>query len=267
MKKAALLALFATAVLAIPSTSSAHEYNRSVEGHPLRYIAYLFHPVGVAAERFILKPIHRMVSSDAEFLDAPSYEWFGHVPVEGRPEPVIAMAEPQVIYQEVEVIREVEVPVRELDRYSIPTDLLFAPGKDILTDAGKAELDRAMGEIKDKYPGQSINIEGHTDTDPIVVSNWKSNWELGAARGLAVLHYLEDHHSVQGNLLSATTYSYHRPVAGNETSDGKAQNRRAEIVIYAAPAAPAVDTSAVEPAAEMTVESPSGSAGVVESIN
>lgn len=238
MKKAAFLAMFAMGLMAVPTTSHADEFARSDEGHPLRYIAYIFHPVGVALERWVAKPIHRFVSSDAEFLGAPNYEWFGHEPTDSHShaEPV-AMAEPQIVYVDREVIREVEVPVRETDRYSISTDVLFAPGKDILTDAGKAELDAAVAEIKDKYPGQQINIEGHTDTDPIVVSNWKSNWELGAARGLAVLHYLEDHHGVQGNLLSATTYAYHRPIAGNETAEGKAQNRRADIVIYAGPAA------------------------------
>lgn len=266
MKKAALLAMLATGVLAIPSTSSAHEYQRPVEGHPLRYIAYLLHPVGVAVERWVARPIHNFVTSDAEFLGAPNYEWFGHVPHDAIAEPVVAMAEPQIVYQEVEVIKEVPVPVRELERYSIPTDLLFAPGKDILTDAGKAELDRAAAEIKDKYPGQEISIEGHTDTDPIVVSKWKSNWELGAARGLAVLHYLEDTHGIQGNLLSATTYAYHQPVAGNDTAEGKAQNRRAEIVILAGPAAPAVDTGAMAPAADAGMEA-TGSTGVVEAIN
>lgn len=238
MKKAAILAMFAMGLMAVPSTSHADEYARSDEGHPLRYIAYIFHPVGVALERWVAKPIHRFVTSDAEFLGAPNYEWFGHEPVDthSHAEP-IAMAEPEVVYvdREVEVIKEVEVPVRETDRYSLSTDVLFASGSDVLTDEGKAELDAAVADIKDKYPGQAINIEGHTDTDPIVHSDWKSNWELGAARGLAVLHYLEDQHGVEGNLLSATTYSYHHPVATNETPEGKQENRRADIVIYAKP--------------------------------
>jgi outer membrane protein OmpA-like peptidoglycan-associated protein len=149
--------------------------------------------------------------------------------------------EKEIVYQEVEVpvevpvevVHEVQLPGKEIQRYVLATDMLFAPGKDILTAEGKASIDAAVADIRAQFPGKRINIEGHTDTDPIKVSNWRSNWELGSARALAVLHYLEDHHGVQGNLLSATTFSYHQPVAGNETREGKALNRRAAIVIYA----------------------------------
>lgn len=120
-----------------------------------------------------------------------------------------------------------------LARYTIGTDVLFAVGRDELTSDGKALLDAAVAEIQSKYPGKTINVEGHTDSDPIRHSRWKSNWELGAARALAVLHYLEDEKGVDGQALSATTFAYHKPVAGNDTDEGKAQNRRAAIVIYA----------------------------------
>jgi flagellar motor protein MotB len=225
-----MLALMMTAA---PASSFAHEYNRDDEGHPLRYVAYVFHPLGIALEKFVFKPFHKHVlHQNAEFVDTPVYEWVGHVPTDQ----VVAAAPVEIVYQEVpvEVIREVivEVPA-ERERYELDTDTLFAPGKDILTAEGKAKLDAAVADIREKHAGNRINIEGHTDTDPIKESNWKSNWELGAARALAVLHYLEDHHGVEGRLLSATTFSYHQPVAGNDTSEGKAQNRRASIVIYA----------------------------------
>lgn len=115
---------------------------------------------------------------------------------------------------------------------TLSNDVLFRPGSDKLSTAGRALLDQAAQEIKDKYANSKVSIEGHCDSDPIRVSHWKSNWELGAARAIAVLHYLEDKHGVQGNILSATTYSFHRPVADNGSAEGKAKNRRSEIVLY-----------------------------------
>jgi chemotaxis protein MotB len=121
---------------------------------------------------------------------------------------------------------------REVARYAIGNSVLFGSGKATLTPVGSAVLERALDAIRTNYPSNSIVIEGHTDSEGIGMSNWKSNWELGAARALAVLHYLEDEGNIAGSRLSATTYSFYRPVASNDTSDGKAQNRRTEIVVY-----------------------------------
>lgn len=140
--------------------------------------------------------------------------------------------EKEIVEVPKEVIKEVQLPGKELKRYVISTDLLFETGKDILTDVGKARIDEAVKDIQMNYASNKISVEGHTDTDPIVVSGWKSNWELGAARALAVLHYLEDNYGINGKLLSATTYSYNQPAADNDSAEGKAKNRRAEIVIY-----------------------------------
>ena len=65
----------------------------------------------------------------------------------------------------------------------------------------------------------------------IQVSPWKTNWELGSARALAVLHYLVDNHGFDPRRISATTYGEHHPVAVNSTEEGRAQNRRAVIVL------------------------------------
>lgn len=116
--------------------------------------------------------------------------------------------------------------------YTLSNDVLFSPGRATLTAEGRRALDEAATKIKDMGDDKFIQIEGHTDSDPIRVSNWKSNWELGAARALAVLHYLEDQHDIQSSALSAATYSMYRPVASNDTADGKSRNRRSVIVVY-----------------------------------
>lgn len=112
-------------------------------------------------------------------------------------------------------------------RIVLDNDVLFAAGSAVITSAGQKAIDVAAKEIKDNHSGAKLMIEGHTDTDPIVSSPWKSNWELGAGRSLAVLHYLEDKHGIKGASLAASTYSSYRPAVAGD----KAANRRTEIVI------------------------------------
>jgi chemotaxis protein MotB len=116
--------------------------------------------------------------------------------------------------------------------YTLANEVLFDSGRATITAEGRRALNEAAGKIKEMGDDKFIQIEGHTDSDPIRASNWKSNWELGAARALAVLHYLEDNHGIKSSSLSAATYSMYKPVASNDTADGKSKNRRTVIVVY-----------------------------------
>ena len=101
-----------------------------------------------------------------------------------------------------------------------------------LTPDGKRVLDQNADRIKSQYSGYLIQVEGHTDNVPIGASGWKSNWELGSARALAVLHYLEDQHGISGGPLSVASFAQHKSVASNSTGEGRARNRRTTIVLY-----------------------------------
>ena len=72
MKRTFIAALFALALLAAPKIASANVYDRTDGDHPLRYVAYLVHPLGVAVDYALLQPIHRLVS-----LPNAS-KWFGY---------------------------------------------------------------------------------------------------------------------------------------------------------------------------------------------
>ena len=85
--------------------------------------------------------------------------------------------------------------------------------------------------LNKNVPDSNVAIEGHTDTDPIKYSGWKSNWELSAARALAVLHYFIDDGSVAPERLSIGGYGQYRSVAPNDTVQNKRKNRRVEIII------------------------------------
>jgi flagellar motor protein MotB len=103
-------------------------------------------------------------------------------------------------------------------------DVLFKSGSAELSDAGKKALDEAAQKVKSS--GKKTVVEGHTDTDPIKAAPFKSNWELGSARALMVLHYLVSK-GVDPAKLSAATYGQYSPVGGD-----KAKNRRAVIALY-----------------------------------
>ena len=66
---------------------------------------------------------------------------------------------------------------------------------------------------------------------PIKHSGWKSNWELSAARATNVLHYMIDECSMEPQKMSAIGYGEYRPIDTNDTKEGRANNRRVEIII------------------------------------
>ena len=78
MKKGLALAALVALFLAVPAKSRAHSYDPDDSDYPLRYIAYVVHPVGVAIQDWVLRPIHRFVSK----TQTRAY-WFGHEPREG----------------------------------------------------------------------------------------------------------------------------------------------------------------------------------------
>ena len=110
---------------------------------------------------------------------------------------------------------------------------------EVIFDSGKAEikeeavniLDKVGKVLKESVGNREIGIEGHTDNEPIKYSGWKSNWELSTARATSVLHYLVDEKGISPKRVSATGYGEHRPVASNDTPEGRRQNRRVEIVV------------------------------------
>jgi chemotaxis protein MotB len=76
-----------------------------------------------------------------------------------------------------------------------------------------------------------VRIEGHTDNTPIHNERFPSNWELSTARATYVIAYLTSHFPFEPHRLSAAGYGEYRPQASNATSEGRASNRRVDIII------------------------------------
>jgi chemotaxis protein MotB len=110
----------------------------------------------------------------------------------------------------------------------------------ILFDSGKAEVKKSGREILGKVISilkdvndKSIRIEGHTDDVPIsraLARRYPTNWELSAARAINVARHLQEQ-GIDPGQLSAVAYGEWKPVATNDTAEGKAKNRRIEIIL------------------------------------
>ena len=109
-------------------------------------------------------------------------------------------------------------------------EVLFDSGKAQLRGDSAPKLDKVAGVLNTTVADLNIGIEGHTDNDPIKKSGWKSNWELSTARALSVLHFLSEK-GVTEPRMAATGYGEYKPVAGNDSKQGRQKNRRVEIVI------------------------------------
>ncbi|MDD3087161.1 MAG: OmpA family protein [Candidatus Omnitrophica bacterium] len=110
-------------------------------------------------------------------------------------------------------------------------DLLFDSGKAQIRQEAYPLLDKVSRILKDNMGGFNIGIEGYTDNVAIKHSSWKSNWELSTARSLSVLHFLVNEKGISPERLSAIGFGEYRPVATNDTREGRKLNRRVEIVI------------------------------------
>lgn len=84
--------------------------------------------------------------------------------------------------------------------------------------------------IKD-YKDYDVLVEGNTDNVPISRTNIRNNWDLSALRASSVVQALQDDFGINPSRLSAAGRGEYNPVATNETADGRAKNRRTQIII------------------------------------
>ncbi|MFG0283629.1 MAG: flagellar motor protein MotB [Phycisphaerales bacterium JB039] len=106
----------------------------------------------------------------------------------------------------------------------IAGDVLFASGSAALRPEAKRSLDQVVANIRQRYPGKTIRVEGHTDTDPIRKSKWETNERLSAERAMAVEAYL-----VSKGLDNKQVYS--AAFGSAQPRGSKKDSRRVEIVI------------------------------------
>jgi chemotaxis protein MotB len=106
---------------------------------------------------------------------------------------------------------------------------LFPSGEDVIAPQAHSGLERVAAAIA-KIPNP-VRLEGHTDSIPIKTSRFRSNWDLSAARSIALLEVLSTQFGIPKERLSVAGYADTAPVAPNDTEDGRAKNRRVDLVI------------------------------------
>jgi chemotaxis protein MotB len=90
-----------------------------------------------------------------------------------------------------------------------------------------------LERIAAALPESALRVEGHTDDVPIHTPQFASNWELSSARASSITRLLLAHPKIHPELMSVAGYAEFHPVASNATADGRARNRRVDIVILA----------------------------------
>ena len=104
----------------------------------------------------------------------------------------------------------------------------FAPGDAAVSKESEDVIKTIADSLRDS--NMPIRVEGHTDSTPISNSRYPSNWELSTARASSILARLLEN-KIAPERLSAAGYAGFQPIADNETIEGRAQNRRVDVVL------------------------------------
>lgn len=165
----------------------------------------------------------------------------GDVPIVGKPQLTVEDAQEN---ENLEILEDVLTYIKENDLekdvqiYEDEKGLNIQMKDSVLFDTGKAELRSDSKNVLDKVSDligkvdNKIIIEGHTDNVPINTPAMPNNWHLSSARALSVLDYFLDSKKILNpQRFSAQGCGEYRPIAKNDTDEGRAKNRRVNIIV------------------------------------
>ena len=126
---------------------------------------------------------------------------------------------------------EVSIEMRDGKVYlSLSNKLLFKSGSVDIEAKGKDAI-RILAEVLKKNPEIDVMVEGHTDNVPIKTAMYKDNWDLSVARAITIVRMLTSSYGVTPTRLTAAGRGEYMPKASNDNADGRALNRRTEIIL------------------------------------
>lgn len=130
-----------------------------------------------------------------------------------------------------EEMKDVDVQVLKGVVYiSLSDNMLYKSGSYEISDRANETLSKIAKIIMD-YKDFEVLIEGNTDNVPISKPNIRNNWDLSALRASSVVQALQNNFGVDPKRLTAGGRGEYNPIASNDTPDGKAKNRRTQIII------------------------------------
>jgi chemotaxis protein MotB len=125
---------------------------------------------------------------------------------------------------------ELSVEMRDGKVYvSMSDKLLFKSGSDAVEPKGVEALQK-IAEVMIKNTDINMAIEGHTDSIPIKTNRFKDNWDLSVARSVSVVRLLQDS-GLDPQRVTAAGKGEYTPISDNSTKEGRAKNRRTELVL------------------------------------
>ena len=113
---------------------------------------------------------------------------------------------------------------------SMSDKLLFKSGSASIETKGKDAL-KLLSDVLEKNSDIDILVEGHTDNIPIKTPVYKDNWDLSVVRATSIVRILTEDYKIPASRLTASGKGEFFPKASNETSEGRAKNRRTEIIL------------------------------------
>lgn len=117
-------------------------------------------------------------------------------------------------------------------KITFPDKILFNPGFANIKPEAHHSLDFVASILQEgHFKERKVRVEGHADNLQISSQRYSSNWELSTARAVNVLRYFAEEKSISPERLMATGYGEYRPVAPNDTPEGRALNRRVDIIV------------------------------------
>lgn len=130
-----------------------------------------------------------------------------------------------------EEMRDLDIQVLKGVVYiSLADNMLYRSGSFEISDKAGETLSKIAKIILD-YKDYNVLIEGNTDTDPISRTNIRNNWDLSTLRASSVVQALQNNYGVDPKRLTAAGRGEYNPIASNNTPEGKARNRRTQIII------------------------------------
>lgn len=130
-----------------------------------------------------------------------------------------------------EELKDVDVQVLKGVVYiSLNDNMLYKSGSYEISPAASETLSKIAKIITD-YSDYEVLVEGNTDNVPISKTNIRNNWDLSALRASSVVQELQNKYNVNPKRLSAAGRGEYNTIADNDTADGRARNRRTQIII------------------------------------
>ena len=113
---------------------------------------------------------------------------------------------------------------------SLAEKLLFKSGSDVVDPKGKAAL-KTLADVLNSSKDFTVAIEGHTDNVPIKTKVFEDNWDLSTARASSIVRVLTKDNGFDSGRITASGKSEFHPVNANTTAEGRAGNRRTEVIL------------------------------------